>query len=37
VTGEETLAARWKDAPVLTIQRIQVVNPPDDLKQVKTN
>ena len=25
VTGEEGLAARWKDTPVLTIQRIQVV------------
>jgi uncharacterized protein YgiM (DUF1202 family) len=25
VTGEEGMAARWKDTPVLTIQRIQVV------------
>ena len=25
VTGEESLAARWKDTPLLTIQRIQVV------------
>jgi uncharacterized protein YgiM (DUF1202 family) len=25
VTGEESLAARWKNAPVLTIQHIQVV------------
>jgi SH3-like domain-containing protein len=27
VTGEEGLAERWKDTPVLTIQRIQVVEP----------
>lgn len=27
VTGEEGLAERWKDTPVLTIERIQVVEP----------
>jgi uncharacterized protein YgiM (DUF1202 family) len=27
VTGEEGMAERWKDTPVLTIQRIQVVEP----------
>jgi uncharacterized protein YgiM (DUF1202 family) len=26
VTGEEGLAARWPDIPVLTVQRIQVIN-----------
>lgn len=26
VTGEEGLAARWTDIPVLTIQRIQVID-----------
>ena len=26
VTGEEGLAARWSDIPVLTVQRIQVID-----------
>ena len=36
VTGEEGLAARWKDTPVITIQKIYVVstNPPDAFKRV---
>ena len=38
VTGEEGLAARWKDTPVLTIQKIYVVstNPPVALKRVSS-
>ncbi len=36
VTGEEGLDARWKDTPVLTIQKIYVLstNPPQKLKRV---
>jgi uncharacterized protein YgiM (DUF1202 family) len=38
VTGEEGMAARWKDTPVLTIQKIYVVstNPPVVLKRVSS-
>ena len=36
VTGQEGLDARWKDTPVLTIQKIYVLstNPPPKLKRV---
>ena len=35
VTGEEGMSARWKDTPVLTIQKIYVVstNPPASLNK----
>jgi hypothetical protein len=35
VTGEEGMAARWKDTPVLTVQKIYVVstNPPEGLNK----
>jgi uncharacterized protein YgiM (DUF1202 family) len=38
VTGEEGMAARWQDTPVLTIQKIYVVstNPPVVLKHVSS-
>ncbi|HTL73396.1 MAG TPA: SH3 domain-containing protein [bacterium] len=38
VTGEESLAARWGDTPVLTVQRIFVVNaaPPEPYKRVSS-
>ncbi len=36
VSGEEGISARWKDTPVLTIQKIYVVstNPPEGYKRV---